>query len=108
MNWGFIAAVMFTAWNIYVFALYGLDKAAAKHGKRRISEKALILSAVFMGAVGALAGMYKFHHKTNHTRFKIGVPLLLILNAIIAVIIIYIMPRLNIFNRLLLNISCRL
>ena len=69
-----------SVWNIIVFLLYGLDKLKAKRQSRRVSEKALLLSALFMGALGALIGMNVFRHKTKHKKFKILVPLFLIVN----------------------------
>ncbi len=81
-----IALVALTVWNAVVFIMYGIDKARSKRGLRRVSEKTLLLSAAAMGAVGALAGMYAFRHKTKHARFTVGVPALLILNITIGVI----------------------
>ena len=63
--------------NIFTFLLYGLDKWKAKHHRWRISESALLLAALVGGSVGALAGMYGFHHKTLHKKFTIGVPIFL-------------------------------
>ncbi|WP_371361030.1 DUF1294 domain-containing protein [Sporomusa malonica] len=57
-----------------------MDKNQAKQGGRRISERALFLCALLFGALGILAGMYTFRHKTKHVSFVIGVPCLLILN----------------------------
>ena len=82
-----IIILILIIWNIIIFAIYGVDKHKAKRNSRRISEKTLILSAVFMGGTGALLGMQIFRHKTKHMKFKIGVPLLLILN--IAVFCVY-------------------
>ena len=82
-----IAIIVLIIWNIIVFAMYGLDKQKAQQRKRRISEATLLLSAALMGGIGALLGMYVFRHKTKHIKFKIGVPLLLILN--IAVVCVY-------------------
>jgi uncharacterized membrane protein YsdA (DUF1294 family) len=79
MNWAY-AVIVIAAWNIVVLAMYGFDKRRAKHGGWRISEKALLLSAALMGGTGALIGMLIFHHKTRHAKFRIGVPLLLIVN----------------------------
>ena len=67
--------------NLLTFALYGTDKRRARRGRRRISERCLLLFALFFGAVGALAGMYVFRHKTRHTKFVILVPLFLVLQA---------------------------
>jgi len=65
--------------NIIAFAAYGIDKWKAKHNKWRISEMPLILLAFIGGALGALLGMKVFRHKTQHWKFKILVPLALLL-----------------------------
>ena len=71
--------------NVVAFFLYGIDKLKAKHGKWRISELTLLLFAAAGGAVGAWAGMKVWHHKTQHWKFKIGLPLILVLQLGIAV-----------------------
>lgn len=63
--------------NIITLITYGLDKWRAKKNKWRIPERTLILLAVIGGSIGALTGMYGFRHKTQHLKFKIGVPLIL-------------------------------
>jgi len=52
-----------------------------------VPEKTLFLLAIIGGSIGSIAGMYAFRHKTKHWYFKIGLPLILILQiaAIIAV-----------------------
>ena len=69
--------------NIVTFFIYGLDKSRAKAGQWRIPEAQLIFLAVIGGAVGALAGMKVFHHKTRKPKFKTGVPAILIIQLII-------------------------
>lgn len=71
------------AMNVIAFFVYGLDKLAAKMEKWRISEKVLLGLAVLGGAIGALLGMYCFHHKTRKVKFFIGVPLILIVQAVL-------------------------
>ena len=71
--------------NVVAFFLYGIDKLKAKHGKWRISELTLLLLAAAGGSVGAWAGMKIWHHKTQHWKFKIGLPLILVLQLGIAV-----------------------
>ncbi len=77
----------FLAISIITFALYGIDKYKAKHNKWRISEATLILMAAIGGSVGALLAMLLFRHKTQHAKFTIGVPLILIVQ--IALIIYF-------------------
>ena len=52
------------------FILYGVDKAAAVAGRRRISERALILLGLACGWPGAILGQQLFHHKTRKTSFR--------------------------------------
>ena len=70
--------------NIVAFAAYGIDKSKAQKDRWRIPESTLLLLAFFGGALGALLGMRAFHHKTKHWKFKILVPLFLILQLALA------------------------
>ena len=67
-------------WNVIVFAVYGIDKLKAIKNGWRISEKALLMLAFCMGGVGAYLGMQTFRHKTKKLKFKILVPLAILLN----------------------------
>lgn len=69
--------------NIIAFIVYGIDKWKAKRNRWRISEKMLLFLAIIGGSVGALAGMYIFHHKTLHKKFVLGVPLILVIQVMI-------------------------
>jgi uncharacterized membrane protein YsdA (DUF1294 family) len=65
--------------NFISFLTMYIDKRKARKGSWRISEKNLFLLAFFMGSPGVLLGMYFFRHKTRHTKFLIGIPLIMIL-----------------------------
>ena len=65
--------------NIITFLAYGIDKLKAKKGWLRIPEATLLLLAAIGESIGALCGMMLFRHKTKHLKFKIGVPLIFIL-----------------------------
>ncbi len=84
-----ILFITYIIWNIFVFTLFGMDKSKAKRGKWRISETALISSALLMGGMGALLGMKVFRHKTRHVKFKIFVPFAVVLNITVIGIWIY-------------------
>ena len=71
--------------SVIAFACYGIDKKKAIDHVWRIRESTLILLAFMGGAPGALLGMRVFHHKTKHRKFRILVPLALILWIVIAV-----------------------
>ncbi len=66
------------ALNIVTFLVYGIDKWKAKQGRWRISEATLLMLAVIGGSIGALLGMRVWHHKTQHKKFKYGLPLILL------------------------------
>ena len=66
--------------SFVLFAMMGIDKALAKRGAWRVPERTLFALALFGGALGGLIGMYLFRHKTRHTSFKAGLPILLGIN----------------------------
>lgn len=64
--------------NFITFLVYGLDKWKAKKNKWRIPEATLLWMAVVGGSIGAWSGMRVWRHKTQHLKFKYGVPAILI------------------------------
>lgn len=69
--------------NVVTFLVYGLDKWKAKQRKWRIREASLLLLAVLGGSIGAWLGMKVWHHKTQHKKFKYGVPLILLVQIVL-------------------------
>ncbi|WP_432672376.1 DUF1294 domain-containing protein [Flavobacterium sp. SM2513] len=57
--------------NVVAFLLMGYDKKLAQNDKRRISEKALLTSALFGGSVGSGIGMLYFRHKTTKKSYVV-------------------------------------
>ncbi|TAJ44286.1 DUF1294 domain-containing protein [Methanofollis fontis] len=72
--------------NLGAALLYYADKRRAQQGTWRISERALLASAV-LGPFGALAGMRLFRHKTQKTKFLL-VPLCALLHLAVIVLLI--------------------
>lgn len=70
--------------NIFSFILFFIDKrrAVKNNSRNRISENNLLLSAFLFGSVGTLIAMVLFHHKTKKLKFKILVPLFLIVQVL--------------------------
>lgn len=75
--------------NIISFMLMYIDKQKSKKHKWRIRERTLFLSAIIGGSIGSLFGMYFFRHKTKHTNFKIGMPIILFIQLTISITILY-------------------
>lgn len=85
--------IYFLLINIFAFYLMYADKRKAQRGQYRISEKTLWITAFLGGATGAALSMSQFRHKTKHLAFKIGLPLLAILE--IGALIYYAITRLE-------------
>ena len=64
--------------NAAAFLFMLADKIKARRGSWRISEKTLLWLAVLGGSLGATLGMNLFRHKTQHPKFSIGLPLILV------------------------------
>ena len=84
-----VKIVYLAAINLLAFVLYGIDKWKAKADQWRISEKTLLLTALLGGSMGALVGMQVFRHKTQHWKFRILVPLFLLLHAALLAYCVY-------------------
>lgn len=69
--------------NIIGFLAMYIDKLKAKRGSWRIPENTLFIITAIGGGIGTIAGMYLFRHKTKKWTFKIGLPVLLILDILI-------------------------
>ena len=77
--------------NVVTFFMYGIDKWKAKNSKWRIRETALLGLAVLGGSIGAWLGMKVWHHKTQHKKFKYGVPAIIIVQ--LALIVYFIISK---------------
>lgn len=77
------------ATSIVSFLLFGIDKLKAKKHHWRIPESVLLISAAIGGSIGALLGMYLFRHKTQHKKFTIGIPVILILQVVLSYLIFF-------------------
>lgn len=70
--------------NLAAFGLMGADKRRAQKHRWRIPEHTLFAAALAGGSVGAILGMYLWHHKTRHWYFVVGMPLILAVQLAIA------------------------
>lgn len=65
--------------NIYALFLMYCDKNKAKKREWRIPERKLFTIAFALGSFGIFLGMHLFRHKTKHTKFIVGIPLILLI-----------------------------
>ena len=66
--------------NLVSFMMFGIDKYKARRGQWRISEATLLAVAAICGSTGAWMGMKVWHHKTLHSKFRYGVPIILLVH----------------------------
>ncbi len=71
--------------NIIAFLAMFIDKKKAEKDKWRIKESTLLILALAGGSIGAIAGMYVFHHKTQKPRFYIGIPIIIVLHILLII-----------------------
>ena len=72
--------------NLLTFVTYGIDKYKARHKHWRVREASLLLLAVLGGSPAALLAMHLFRHKTQHNKFRYGVPGILIVQVLLVVL----------------------
>jgi len=82
----FYLLVLFFVWNIATFRFMWVDKNIARnsHDRRsRKSEAQIFFRALLCGSLGVALGMLPpLRHKASQLHFRIGVPMLMILNII--------------------------
>ncbi len=66
------------------------DKSCAKKGKWRVPEKTLFILSALGGSVAMYITMKTIRHKTQHKRFMIGIPIIMIVQAAVIVGIVLI------------------
>lgn len=76
-------AIYLVVINILSLLMFGYDKFKAKRNGWRIPESRFLILGLLGGAVGIYLGMRIFRHKTKHTLFVLGIPLLMVVNLVI-------------------------
>lgn len=74
--------------NIYLYYVMGKDKEYAKKNMPRIPERHLMTFSILGGALGCMLGMYHYRHKTQHNKFRIGLPIILAVHIVLLLLII--------------------
>ena len=78
---GYLAAISLVSIIVCIY-----DKWAAKHAtKHRTPEATLLLLSALGGSVAMFATMLLIRHKTKHAKFMVGIPIIFLLQAALAV-----------------------
>lgn len=80
--------IVLLIWNTAVMLTYATDKLLARKKKRRIKEATLILISFLFGGAGAIFGMVVFNHKTSKMKFRLLVPLSILLEAVALILLV--------------------
>ena len=70
--------------NAISLGIMHIDKRNARQNLWRVPERRLFFLACIGGSLGSLLGMRLFRHKTKHTKFTLGVPCILAIQAVVA------------------------
>lgn len=82
-------AIYLVVMNVLGVAVMWSDKRRARLHRWRIPEKVLFGVSLLGGRAGTWAGMYLFRHKTKHWYFVIGMPLILVCQAALAIYLVH-------------------
>lgn len=82
-------AIYLVVMNVLGVAVMWSDKRRARLHRWRISEKVLFGVSLLGGSAGTWAGMYLFRHKTKHWYFVVGMPLILVCQAALAIYLVH-------------------
>ncbi len=82
-----ITFIYFIAINFIAYIAMANDKKKARQRKYRTREKTLWLLALLGGGPGSYVAMQTHRHKTRHTGFKYGMPILAAVDLVAVAII---------------------
>ncbi len=65
--------------NAFGFYMMWSDKQKAKKNAWRTPERSFFVVSAVGGSLGCWLGMQAFRHKTQHAKFTVGIPVILLL-----------------------------
>lgn len=83
----YVAALYFAVISLVTAVITIADKIKAKKGAFRVPENTLIILALFGGSVAEYFTMRLIRHKTLHKKFMIGLPIIIIIQLLSAILI---------------------
>lgn len=83
-------AIYLAAITLITFIAFAIDKSKSKSKSRRIPERTLLIMSAIGGSLGALLAMHFVRHKTQHAKFKYGIPAMLAVHiALLAYVLLW-------------------
>ena len=86
-----IFVVYIAAISVFSVIMCIYDKIISKKNRveLRVSEKALLILSALGGSVAMLLTMLLIRHKTKHIKFMLGIPLIIVAQAVIVFLLFY-------------------
>ena len=78
--------------SLITYAVYALDKSAARRKRRRVPERTLHLLALLGGWPGALLAQQRLRHKSAKTAFLLLFWLTVLLNGVLLMLLLWQLP----------------
>ena len=79
-----VLLIYFGIINFVAFVMFAIDKVNAAEHRSRIRIVTLLGVSFIGGSVGGLMAMYLLHHKTKKDYFTVGIPLIMIMQVVVA------------------------
>ena len=79
-------------WSLILFFLMGWDKGRARRHRHRIRESTLFFLGCLGGALGGCIGIQVFRHKTQHPKFSVGLPLIMLFQWALVILMLFSNP----------------
>ena len=80
--------ILAAVFSVIAVVITVFDKMRARNHGQRVSESTLIFFASLGGATFMFITMLLIHHKTRHVKFMLGLPLMMLYQALIVYLIV--------------------
>ncbi len=77
-----LAGVWLAGISLIAVVVTIVDKGKAKRGAWRVPESTLLILSALGGSVAMYITMLAIRHKTRHSKFMVGIPLILLFQAV--------------------------
>ena len=84
-----ILIIYLIAINLFAVIITVHDKLAAKGNRWRVKERTLLLVSALGGSVGMYLTMLIIRHKTRKAKFMVGIPLIFVLQCVVAFLVLH-------------------
>ena len=92
MNFLSLLPWYFFIMNLFAAGITIADKRRAVRHKYRVPERVLLLISLLGGSIAMYATMRIIRHKTQHPKFMVGIPLILVVQLFLLLFLLFARP----------------